>query len=194
MRNTAKYRSAIALLSLFLLNGCAASIGAATPFTAALSSCSIAPVADRMVPDNLVLLSSGLKYRINDVSVLGPTKRTIAPPILAATFAKALKRSLQQTGLLDVDARQSDQVYRLAANIISQTRHGTFTTTTLELVVSYSLISQQNVNNILWSGTITTSGKLQDWKSDACMRLRKLQERVSKQNLQELIRKLSQIN
>ena len=194
MRSTAKYHRAIAVLPLFFLNGCAASIGAATPFTVALSSCSIAPVADRMVPDNLVLLSSGLKYRINDVSVLGPTKRTIAPPILAATFEKALKRSLQQAGLLDVDARQGYQVYTLVANIISQTRHGTLTTTTLELVVSYSLISQLDVNNILWSGTITTSGKLQDWKSDACMRLRKLQEKVSKQNIQQLLDKLFQLN
>ena len=147
-----------------------------------------------MVPDNLVVLSSGLKYRINGVSVSGPTKSTIPPPILATTFDKALKRSLQQAGLLDFDAKQNDQVYTLVANIISQTRHGTFTTTTLELVVSYSLRLQPGANKMLWSGTITTSGKLHDWKIDACMRLRKLQEKVSKQNIQQLLNKLSQLN
>lgn len=190
MISTAKYLWVIAVLSSCLLNGCAGNIGAALPLTAALSSCSTAANAEHMVPENPVLLTSGVKYRISGVSVVGPTKSAIPPPIMAATFGRALERTLQQTGLFEVDTQQHDRGYILVADIISQTRHGTFRATTLQLSVSYSLVSQADANKRLWIGTITTSGEINDWKTDACARLRQLQERVSRQNIQQLLNEL----
>jgi len=139
-----------------------------------------------MVLDNPVLPSSGWKYRISGVSVSGPTESTIPPPILAATFRKALERALKQTGLSESNEPQHGKDYVLEADIVSQTRQGTFSTTTLELVISYSLISQLDPGKRTWNGTITTRGEIDDWKIDACRRLRNLQEELSRQNIRRL--------
>lgn len=186
MRTTIKYLCTLPLPLLFLLNGCAGNIGAGVPFGAALASCSTEANADHMVPDKQLLPSSGWKYRISGVSVSGPTESTIPPPILAATFRQALERALKQTELSESNALLHGKDYVLEADIVSQTRHGTFSTTTLELVISYSLISKLDPGKRTWNGTITTKGQIDDWKIDACRRLRNLQEELSRQNIRRL--------
>ena len=190
MTTTIRYLCALPLLSLFLLDGCAGNIGAGVPLAAALASCSSEADAEHMVPENLVPPASGWQYRVGGVSVSGPTNSAIPPPIMAATFRKALQRTLQQTGLAEPNERQHDEDYTLVADIVSQSRHGTFKTTSLELVVSYSLISRRDPNKTLWNGTITTTGEINDWKIDACSRLRNLQEALSRQNIRRLLNDL----
>lgn len=181
---------AVFLLPLALLTGCAGNIGAGVPFAAALSSCSTPADAARMVPDNPTRLAGELTYPIGAVHVEGPTKSTIPPPILAATFAKALEQTLQQSGAMTPDTLQHEPGHVLLAHIGPQSRHGTFTSTTLTLTIRYTLVSPLRPEHPLWEQNITSSGELRDWKTDACQRLRNLQERLSRESIQLLLESL----
>lgn len=168
---------------LFLLHGCAGNIGAAVPFGAALASCSTPAEAGHMLPGIAELPSREWLYSFAEVRVTGPEKSTVPPPILAATFRDALERTLDRAGVIRHSTRIDEKQNILLANIVSQARQGTFKTTNLEVTVQYRIVSLDNFNNILWEKVVTTNGEINDWKIDACRRLRNLQERLSKENI-----------
>ena len=175
---------------LFLVAACTANIPAATPFSAALASCSTHADAKHMQPEILRHPPSEWRYPISAVKVIGPEQSSIPPPILAVTFGQALENSLRQTGALESSTGKQDKDYRLLAKLISQNRRGTFATTSLDLTVEYSLVLNNKSEQVLWKTSITTTGEIKDWKTDACKRLRKLQEDLAKQNIRRLIDEL----
>jgi hypothetical protein len=175
------------LLFLVLLKGCAGNIGAGVPFGAALASCSTPPDAARMLPEGLVRPSQKWAYPLREVTTEGPAKSTVPPPILAATFSKALENALKQNGAITAATQRDDQGYALVARMVSQNRGGTFATTTLELTIRYMVVSRREPGKSLWETSITTNGEINDWKVDACKRLRNLQEQLSKENIERLL-------
>lgn len=120
-----------------------------------------------MVPTNLTAPPAGWSYRIDNVRVTGPEQGTFPPSIMPATLAQAMERSLRDVGLFETGAAPDHKGYALVANIVSQNRRSTFKTTTLELVVSYSLVSTDDRADVETT-TIVANGDIDDWKIDAC--------------------------
>jgi hypothetical protein len=183
-------RQIIAVLPLFFVVACSGNILAGAPLGAALANCKRQPDPAHMLPDLHGQSHTTYRYVITAVQVIGPEKSTIPPPLMAVTFGKALETSLRQAGA--IDNNNQEQNYVLTAYIVSQNRHGNFSQTQLELTIQYSLRRQQtsDPDRHVWESLITTAGEISDWKTDACARLRKLQENLSKQNIQRLLDKL----
>lgn len=143
-----------------------------------------------MVPGGLPPPIATWSARIADLDVIGPKQHSVPPPILAASFRQALEQTLRQAGLLvqPDDKRQPDLI--LKVTILSQNRKGSFKRTHLELVVAYTLIFRDKPEETLNSYTARTQAEIDDWKIDACTRLRKLQERLSRENIEQAYRHL----
>jgi len=182
---TRLYRGFATLLLLVLVSACSSNILAGAPLGAALASCSIPANATRMVPEIPTSPSHEMRYPVHVVQVVGPIKSSVPPPILAKTFTIALESTLQKANLLH--PHEQTNHYILIANIDSQKRQGSFSRTSLELTVKYAIREQDNPEQSVWETDITTAGELKDWKTDACQRLRNLQEDLSKQNIRQLL-------
>jgi hypothetical protein len=182
--------STLVFLTLMLITGCTDMISAGAPLGAALSSCSIAADAKLMLPETSGHALPAWAYPISAVHVIGPVKSTVPPPILAATFGKALETALRQADALEPGTSTRDTSHVLVANMISQNRHGTFAMTSLELTIEYSLHVKDESGQMVWKTVITTTDEIRDWKTDACKRLRNLQEELSKQNIRRLFKLL----
>lgn len=181
-------RAVAALLPLLLVTGCSGNILAGAPLGAALTSCSTPANATRMLPAIPASSPHELPYPIQSVHVVGPVKKTVPPPILVAAFETALVSTLHKVDLLHPQDKASR--YILVANIDSQKRQGTYSWTRLELTVKYAIRPQENPEQPVWEAVITTAGEMKDWKTDACHRLRNLQEDLSKQNIRQLLDRL----
>lgn len=181
-------RTIVALLPLIMVSGCSGNLLAGAPMGAALASCSTQADATRMIPEISGVSYHAPLYPVHAVRVVGPIKSSVPPPILAATFKTALESTMSNANFLQSDATANH--YILVANIESQKRQGTFAQTSLELTVKYTLLRQEASELPVWETEITTTGEMQDWKTDACKRLRKLQENLSKQNIRQLLDKL----
>lgn len=167
-----------------LLAGCAGNLGAGAPLGGALASCSTEADPARMVPADAVTPPRGGAYRIGAVRVTGPVKGSVPQPIKAAAFAWALEHALGEAGLL---GRQGEEACGLAAHIVSQTHQGGLWATSLELTVDYVLTCGPGAGDFARRATIVSRGTLDDWRADACARLRRLQEDLSRDSLRRLL-------
>ncbi len=181
-------RCFVILIPSVFVSGCGGNIFAGVPLGAALAGCSIQADANRMVPDVSGIAFRNPRYPISAVRTIGPEKSSVPPPILARTFRIALESSLQKANILQshTDANH----YILVAKIKSQNRQGSFSRTSFQLTVKYTLLLQATAEGILWETEITTTGEMKDWKTDACKRLRNLQESLSKKNIRRLLDEL----
>jgi len=173
-----------------LLTACAAPVATVSPLAAALGSCSTVAQASHMVPEGLPAPEPAWLGGIARLNVIGPQTRSIPPPILAASFQQALQQTLRHAGLLaqSQDLPQTDRELRV--EILSQHRQGNFKRTRLELTVSYSIVNPNSNGASLQGYTVRTNAEIDDWKIDACNRLRKLQERLSRENIEQAYRRI----
>lgn len=174
-------------MSLPALSSCTGNMTpTSVPLEVALASCSRTADPIDMVPSRQNLPTLNWKYRIAGVHVIGPTWQDNPPPISASELRTALRRTLHQAGL----SENRGPAYILLAQIISQQRQGTYQNSSEQLVVYYSLIPQNEPNQIMRNVTISTEANLQDWTSNPCTRLCELQEKLTRDNIRRMFDEL----
>lgn len=161
---------------------------------ALVGGCVSAPLASRMTPDlaGIQVPKTAKVLRAGAVTGGEKTNPLDRPRIEDEGFQEALVSTLQSSGLFKEVTTKQDGDYELSAQIISQDSLGTFSTNLL-LFVHYRLTDLRSGKE-LWQENLLSQYEVTGAEVFAgLVRLKRAQEGAVKDNLTQLVKKLSQV-